>query len=168
MGKPSSVLFGFEPQNGSQGYLKKEVNTALENFKDIGVGALFFIPGDLDGHIWRKGPDGKFINASCAEKGKKGLHRHCSEDTPCKVLNLDDMGSMNKIAQVETKRGLMEVTVVNEEEYTGIALLYKEPGNGEPGAVMVCQNDTGDVSLAVYAKDRPEDDPIEFPMGRKE
>lgn len=59
-----------------------------------------------------------------------------------------------------TKHGVIQAQFVPDKESPGIALLYNENGNGEPGVIMSYQKPLDDITLQVYPKEQPETDPM--------
>lgn len=153
----------------------------LKEFRELKCGDLFIVRGDTGRNIWCKTPmadmdayqnqqtpDGAFCTAVCVKGDNKNSYMQCNPSTVCYVPDEGSPCLLDGNIQVKTKQGTMEVAFMPEEEYMTIALLYKGQQNGNPGALMVCKKDTGEVTLNVYPREQSEEDPIKFSMNGKE
>lgn len=60
---------------------------------------------------------------------------------------------------VQTPKGEIAAKIMPDDEYIGICLSLKEPGSGEPGAIMEYHPEAGQIQLRVWTKDNPDGDP---------
>ena len=60
---------------------------------------------------------------------------------------------------VSTSKGTVSAQIMPDNEYIGIGLFFKEPGTGEPGAIMEYNPDANAIQLRVWSKDNPDGDP---------
>ena len=66
---------------------------------------------------------------------------------------------------MKTPLGVISAAEIPDEEYPGIALLFKGT-SGEPGAIMEYNPNQENVMLRVYNRENPDDEPCEIlPMG---
>lgn len=65
-----------------------------------------------------------------------------------------------RMITVKTPKGTIMARESSDKEYPGIALVYSEPGSGEPGAIMEYNPNKDAVMLMAWDKDHVDDDPI--------
>lgn len=60
---------------------------------------------------------------------------------------------------VHTPHGIIGAQIEADPEYPGISLLYKEPGTGEPGAIMEYNPVRKQIQMRTYSRQHPDDEP---------
>lgn len=73
------------------------------------------------------------------------------------VLKRFSSGSVS----IQTPKGEIAANIMPDDEYIGIGLFYKEPGSGEPGAIMEYNPNIEQIQMRVWTKDHPDDDPAD-------
>lgn len=58
-----------------------------------------------------------------------------------------------------TKHGAIQARFIQDPEIPGIALLYKESDNGDPGVIMSYQKNTDEITLRLYPKEETDTAP---------
>lgn len=144
-------------------------------FSNLMYGDVFVFTDDEQDSVWCKAPSANahgFGDTAVCIKGKhKGACVQCSLDARCTIIDTESLaGNLLGAAEhvsIPVGPGSIGISACSDKYCTTVAVTYDAPNNGGPGATMVYEKESGDVSLAIFPKDSPDTAMAVFAMNYK-